>query len=441
MRLLAFILLSVITLQAQESLPRFLAEGKVQGHVRNYFMTTDNHGLSNYYANATGGLIAYTTKELNGFQLGISGLFTLKTFGDNMNAVDPVTGKSSKWERELFDLNDPDNYNNLYRLETLYLKYWYKQSYISIGRLPLKYHPLINSSDGRMQDFAFQGINSVIAVDSSLSVDVTILNRVSPRAMPQWFTPNNAIGLLNNGYLPNGTKANYSGLTHANTVAYIGIEKNVGKLKLNFWDTHIDKLLNTLWTEALYNSGLFSAGFQYSYQMPYADQKNVPYANRYAQPGEHGQVASTMVKYKTTRFEAMMAFTEAFNTGRYLFPREFGRDQFYTSVPRSRIEGLGASTIVKLGIQYTFPLQQLTACVDATAVNGPGARNYSLNKYGLDDYYQINSRIHYSFKGFFKGLNVTLLYIWKQNKNLHTPADVINVSDYSQINLISNFNF
>jgi hypothetical protein len=199
--------------------------------------------------------------------------------------------------------------------------------------------------------------------------------------------------------------------------------------------------MNTLWAEAQYSDDLFLAGIQYSYQIPYANQKNVPYANRYVQPGEHGQVASTMVKFKTTGFEAVIAFTAAFNTGCYLFPRELGRDQFYTSMPRSRVEGLGDSNIVRVGLQHTFPAQQLTAGVDATAVNGPDVRNYSLNKYGLDDYYQINSRIDYSFKGFFKGLNVTLLYIWKQNKNLHTPADVINVSDYSQVNLISNFNF
>jgi hypothetical protein len=441
MRLLAFVLLSVITLQAQESLTRFLAEGKVQGHVRNYFMATDNHGLSNYYANATGGLIGYTKKEYKGFELGFSGVFTFKTFGDNMNFTDPVTGKSSKWERELFDLNNPGNYYNLYRLESLYLKYRYKQSYISVGRLPLEYHPLINNSDGRMLDFAFQGINSVVAIDSSLSVNVTVLNMVSPRAMPKWYSPNEAIGLLNNGYLSDGTKADYSGLTKANIVAYAGVEKTTGKLKLNFWDTHIDNLMNTLWAEAQYSDDLFSAGIQYSYQIPYANQKNVAYANRYVQPGEHGQVASTMVKYKTNRFEAIVAFTAAFNTGRYLFPRELGRDQFYTSLPRSRIEGLGDSNIVRVGLQYSFWLPQLTAGVDATAVNGPGVRNYSLNKYGLDDYYQINSKIHYSFKGFFKGLDVTLLYIWKQNKNLHNPADVINISDYSQVNLISNFNF
>lgn len=441
MRLLAFVLLFVITLQAQESLPNFLAQGKMQGNVRNYFMTTDNHGLSNYYANATGGLLGYTTKDYKGFEMGVSGLLTFKTFGDNMNAVDPVTGKSSKWERELFDLNDSGNYYNLYRLESLYLKYRYKHSYISVGRLPLEFHPLINKSDGRMLDFAFQGINGLITIDSTLKVNLVSLNRVSPRAMTKWYSANEVIGLLNNGYLPDGTKADYSELTKTNIVAYAGVEKTAGKLKLNFWDTHIDKLLNTLWAEALYNSNLISAGLQYSYQIPYAYQKNVPYANRYIQPGENGQIASTMVKYKTKRFEAIVAFTKAFKTGRYLFPRELGRDQFYTSLPRSRIEGLGNSNIVKLGLQYTFPTQQLIAGIDTTVVNGPGALNYSLNKYGLDDYYQINGRIHYNFKGFLKGLNVTLLYIWKQNKNLHTPADVFNVSDYSQMNFISNFNF
>ena len=128
MRIIAFLLLSFITAQAQEkSLLHYFEGGKAEGHIRNYFMETDNHNLKNYHANATGGLIGYTTKEFKGFTVGISGVFTFKTFGANLDAADPVTGKSSKWERELFDLNNPDNFYDLDRMEELLLKYRYKK--------------------------------------------------------------------------------------------------------------------------------------------------------------------------------------------------------------------------------------------------------------------------------------------------------------------------
>lgn len=442
MRVLAFLLLSFITAQAQEkSLLHYFEGGKAEGHIRNYFMATDNHSLKNYHANATGGLIGYTTKEFKGFTAGVSGVFTFKTFGANLDATDPVTGKSSKWERELFDLNKPDNFYDLDRMEELFLKYRYKNSYIAIGKLPLEYHPLINKSDGRMKGFAFQGINSHITLDSTLTVNMAVLNGVSPRSMTEWFKFNEAIGLLSNGYATDGTKADYQHYVNTNAVAFAGIHKRAGNFNLNLWDTHIDKLLNTAWAEIVYHGKFLSAGIQYSYQVPYGAQEDIAYTNRYLQPGENGQVASAMVGYNYFGFRASVAYTRAFATGRYLFPKELGRDQFYTSMPRSRIEGFGNADVVKISLQYAFSGSRLSAGIDATAVDGPGAENYTFNKYGLDDYYQVNSRLHYSFKGFLEGLDIDLLYVWRENKNLHTPATVFNISDYSQLNIISNFNF
>ncbi|KAF2519134.1 hypothetical protein E0W68_05015 [Flavobacterium salilacus subsp. salilacus] len=442
MRILAIVLLSVITAQAQEkSLLHYFEGGKTEGHIRNYFMATNNHNLKNYHANATGGLIGYTTKEFNGFQVGISGVFTFKTFGANLNATDSVTDKSSKWEQELFDLNNPDNYYDLDRMEELFLKYRYKNSYIAVGKIPLEYHPLINKSDGRMKGFAFKGINCHIVVDSTLSVDVSGLNGVSPRSMTEWFKMHKAIGLVNNGYQPDGKYAAYEGYTATDMLAFIGVNKTLGRFNLNFWDTHIDDLLNTAWAEAFYHSKFFSAGIQYSYQIPYNTQKKLPYTNRYIQPGENGQVASIMLDYKYSGFETSVAYTKAFDSGRYLFPKEFGRDQFYTSMPRSRIEGFGNADVVKISLQYSLKEKGLTVGMDATGIDGPGAENYQFNKYGLDDYYQINSRLQYSFKDFLQGLDIAIMYVWRENKNVHTPADVFNVSDYSQLNVISNFNF
>jgi len=419
----------------------YFKEGKTEGQVRNYFTATDNHSLKDYYANATGGSVRYATKRYKGIEFVISGNFTHRTFGAGLNAKDAVTGRPSKWERELFDLAEPDNQGPAGRIGELNARYRHRNSYITIGRISPGYHPLINKSDGRMQGFAFEGIYSHIAVDSATTIKVSVLTGVSPRSYYQWYSLTEAIGLLSSGYQPDGTAADYKGSINANAVAYIGIEKKAGPFTLNLWDTHIQGLSNTIWAEGNYKGKRFTAGIQYSYQLPDKGRQGLPYSAQYVQPGENGQVASIMAGYKTGGFNVSLAYTKAFSTGRYLFPKELGRDQFYTSVPRSRIEGLGNSGVVKAGLEYEHRKTGLSLGLDATAIDGPGAEDYRFNKYGLDDYCQINSRVNYNFKGQLEGLTIAVMYVWRENKNVHSPIDVYNISDYSQFNVVTNFNF
>jgi hypothetical protein len=226
MKIVAILLLPIVTAQAQAgSLLHYFKEGKTEGQVRNYFMATDNHSLKDYYANATGGSVRYATKRYKGIEFVISGNFTHRTFGAGFNAKDAVTGRPSKWERELFDLAEPDNQGPAGRIGELNVRYRHRNSYITLGRISPGYHPLINKSDGRMQGFAFEGIYSHIAVDSATTIKVSVLTGVSPRSYYQWYSLTEAIGLLSNGYQPDGTAADYKGSINANAVAYIGIEK------------------------------------------------------------------------------------------------------------------------------------------------------------------------------------------------------------------------
>ena len=42
-----------------KSLVSYLKEGKISGHIRNYFLTTENNRGNDYYANAIGGVLSY----------------------------------------------------------------------------------------------------------------------------------------------------------------------------------------------------------------------------------------------------------------------------------------------------------------------------------------------------------------------------------------------
>ena len=50
--------------------------GRASGHLRYFFMDTQNEGdLTNYFAHAAGGGLKFETARYKGFQMGISGFF------------------------------------------------------------------------------------------------------------------------------------------------------------------------------------------------------------------------------------------------------------------------------------------------------------------------------------------------------------------------------
>ena len=289
-----------------------------------------------------------------------------------------------------------------------------------------------------MKPFAFQG-GWLHHKNEKFQADIAWIHKVSPRSMTEWFPMEEVIGITDNGYLPNGEKAYYKETTHSQGLAIVHLGKEFKNLKVNFWNFHLDKFINTSWLQLEYAKKNWELGIIYSYQIPDAYQKTLAYKNRYVQPNENGQVVSSILKYKNGSSQFKAAYTKSFESSRYLFPKELGRDQFYTSMSRSRIEGLGGVDVFAIGYQYNW--NHLFLNVDATTTHGIAIKAYELNKYNIDDYYQINTRLHYEFTDFLKGLHVELLYVWKQNKNEHNTKLVAQRSDYNQINLITNFNF
>ncbi len=422
------------------SLFSVLKEGEISGHIRNYFMNTINRNGKDYYANAIGGLLNYETKSYKGFQVGVSGIFTYRAFSADLNDPDASTDKPSKWERELFDVNHPGNYNGLDRLEELFIRYRWKSSYITYGKIPVAHTPLLNKSDGRMKPFAFQGgWLRHVAREGKWTVDAAWLHRFSPRSMTEWYPLEETIGLTDNGFQPDGTKAEYAEHISSKGVAIAHLGKKSERWVVDMWNIHLDRMINTSWAQVEYSARQWTFGAIWSYQVPLKFQKRLPYENRYVQPDENGQVLSLVGKrrYMDTSFK--LAYTRAFDTGRYLFPRELGRDQFYTSIPRSRMDGLGDLHIANVGIRHRW--RNLFFELEASASFGAGVGEPSFNKYNVDDYHQLNASIHYEFSQFLKGLNVDFLYVWKENKHEHGVDLSYQRSDFNQINFITNFNF
>lgn len=428
--------------QQLESLTDLFTKGHLTGHVRSFFMSTLNQGsLKDYYAQAVGGAMRYDSPEFHGFHFGAAGIFTYKIFSADLNDPDPTVGRVSKWEHELFDILDLNNYSDLDRLEELYIQYRWNRGRITYGKLEIEDTPLLNRSDGRMKPFAFKGTWLDLHLGEQAGLQAAWLDRLSPRSTVEWFDFSEGIGLTNNGFQPDGSEADYHENLESRGVALLGYTRYSETLRIRAYHWYIHHLHHTSWLELEYHLKDWNWGLQYSLQFPDGFQEELPYVQRFVQPGENGQVLSSRLSWTPGDWAFRGAYTHAFSSGRYLWPRELGRDHFYTSIPRSRLEGFGDADILTFKGAYRERLSGLSGCLSATRVWGPEVGSFTYNKYNLDAFWQINTGIHYRFGGIFQGLRVDLLYIYRKNANNQEPDVIFNRSNFNQFNLVANLEF
>ena len=416
-------------------------QAHLHGHVRNYFMSTINEGgLKDYYSNATGGAIAMTTQRYKGFEFGVKGLFTYQTFSSDLNEADPTTSGISKWEHELYDIEDLNNFKDLDRLEELYITYFFKGGKASLGKFEFSDTPLINESDGRMKPFVFKGASIELDLAHQQSLKLSALHGVSPRSTVEWYNFNDAIGLVNNGTTIHGTPADYHEETHSRGALVLDYQKKWKHIDLKFYNWYLDRIHNSSWIETALHKDSWSFGIQGLLQVPLVKATHLV-EEQYMHHEELGTVVSSQLCKEMAKAKWSVAYTHAFDTGRFLFPKALGRDQFYTSISRSRLEGLGDVDVITLRYQQGFKKKALETIIECTGIFGAEKDDPRFNKYGIDDYVQLNARLNYHFHGFLEGLDMAILYVAKQNLHQSTPDEVYNVSNYQQINFVTNFNF
>lgn len=388
--------------------------GHLHGHIRNMYMHTINDGeLQDYWANATGGALRYETGIYKNFSAGVKGIFTYNTFSSDLNKKDPITGKSAAWEKELYDYTRPEEKKDLDRLEELYISYHHKRSVVSYGKIDINEGPLFLRRDGRMKPFVFRGLWSQIHEWEHHDIYAGWINGVSPRGITEWYPINEAIGINNNGYEPDGSKSHYHETAETKGIGILGWNGEIKEhIDFKIWNFYFHNMMYTLWLQMDGHYKDFYGGAQYVYQHPVGNQYDLEYNSRYMQPDEEANVVSFKTGYKKGQFDFSLAYLHAFDTGRFLFPRELGREDFYVSQPRSYIDGFGDLDVYMVRVGYNpefIPGAHIDLRLSRTQTTG--TTGYEFNKYGLASFDQINAIINYKMHGSLKGLNLKLWYI------------------------------
>ena len=122
-------------------------------------------------------------------------------------------------------------------------------------------------------------------------------------------------------------------------------------------------------------------------------------------------------------------------------PREWGRDPFFTFLPRERNEGFG--DVSALVAKSEFRKKYFKFTIGFGYIEMPDVLNYELNKYGMPSYTHLNLGVNYNFEKYLKGLNGELLITRKDRtgKTYDNNKYVINKVNMTLFNLVLNYTF
>jgi len=424
-------------------------KGTFSGHFRYYFMATDNkEGLTDYYANAVGGGIKFETGRFKNFQVGVSGFFVYNIGSSDLSIPDSKTKQMNRYETGLFDIEDPSNKKDIDRLEELYIKYHFKSNHITLGKQLIN-TPFINLQDGRMRPTEVEGVWTEINSIKKIRLQLGYLYGVSPRSTVKWFKVAESIGVYPVGVNDEGIKSAYAGNLESKGIFLAGITTQLNEnLKLQFWNQYTENIFNSAMLQADYeypltqNSKLFAAA-QFVRQDAVDDGGNEDPSKTYFEKGSRAITFGTRLGWKNDKWETSLNYNRITADGRYLMPREWGRDPFFTFLPRERNEGLGDAHAVVGKFNYKIPKARVTTSIAIGHYELPDVTDFKLNKYGIPSYNQLNIDARYKFGGILKGLETQLLFVYKGKTGNSYENDkyVINKVDMSLWNIVFNYQF
>lgn len=407
------------TLEDTTTLIYACKSGRFQGHFRYFFMATDNHGpLSDYYANAVGAGLRYQTAAWHRFSLAVSGFFIFNALSSDLTRPDSATQQLSRYELGLFDIEDPANTSDIDRLEELYLSYKAPAWELRLGRQLIN-TPFINLQDGRMRPTLVEGTWADYRASKRLRFEGGWISRISPRSTVNWFRMGESIGVYPPGRQPDGSPGSQPGEQESQGVALGGIKAQLSpRLQVQAWEMWTENISHTALLQADYSrklgkSALLKAGLQTIGQLRAGEGGNPNAERAYYPEGGRALTWGARLGWARGAWELTLNYNRISDAGRYLMPREWGRDPFFTFMPRERNEGLANSRAWMLQGQYKPPRLPIRASLAAGYFDLPDPADAARNKYAMPSYVQTNADLRYAFGGNLEGLEAQLLVVGK----------------------------
>lgn len=426
-----------------KKLSSFFERGKFDLHARSFYMSTINKNeLTDFSTFGVGAGLGYLSPYYKSIRIGISGFFIWQLYEHNMA---DATDNGSRYELSLYDMHDPENNKDLDRLEELYIQYKNKRLELTLGRQKV-HSPLLNEQDNRMRPNIFSGLMAHYKFDR-LDLNGGWLTGVSPRGTINWYSIEESYGVYPFGRNIYGETSGYQQNMSSKGIGLLGVKYNVAKIKQQLWNYYAENVFNLSFAQTDYQLSVekhtLLLGVQGFYQTHLNQGGNPDPAKAYIQPGGTSYGFGLRTGLRTGPHQLTLNYLGIGKQGRFLFPREWGRETFYASLPRERYEGSGGTTAYTLKYEYATPGKNITAMAGVGKADFPDVQNHERNKYQLPSYYHVVGRIDYRPKGFLEGMDIMLQAVHKiaQDPEKLTATDYLNKVDMWNLSVMVDYRF
>ncbi|MCX2744008.1 hypothetical protein OO013_09040 [Mangrovivirga sp. M17] len=421
--------------QELHTLSDFFSKGRIKGHFRTYFMSTNNNkNLSDYYAIGTGLGVGYETSVYKGLQGVISGFIIHNIASSDLSEPDPLTGALNRYEIGLFDIEHRDNKHDLDRLEELYIKYTNNNHTLIFGKQFLE-TPVLNAQDSRMRPNLFEGLTyEYFDPDKKINWSGGFIYRFSPRSTVEWYNTTETIGLYNKSRHEDNEGIN----PDSKGVLYGKIGYKSNGLIIDIWDFYFENLINNSLFTSTYENRFLKVGVQLFYQ--YSVLSN-SFEDFYHEHDHQSGYISVMGGYKLKKGMVKAAYTRISEKGQFLIPREYGKEKMFTTMPRERMEGIADAHAYNLSADFEIS-NSIDLRTSLGYYNLPEPSDSVKNRYGLPSFYQGVVDFNYKFHGFLDGMEAHFLLTHKLAKSDKIePEYEINKVNMTNFSIILNYHF
>jgi hypothetical protein len=453
--LLLFVLIANQVLTAQnltdstkKPLVHYFQNGKMNGLWRNFFMFTDNEkGLMDFGALATGLLVNYKTLPFKNFYISVGFSSVGNLWSQNLTAQDPTTKQRSRYEMGLYDVSNPNNYRSILLMTDLALNYQKNNWKATLGKQLIR-TTFINPQDGRMVPTLVEGFY-IQKQEKNWDFELGYLYGIAPRGVAKWYSVGQSIGVYPQGVQTNGKPSQYAGNIQSHGIILAGFQKNFGNfLKMKAHNLYTDNVMNTVFLQldALKRDTAKSSQWTLSGQLIRQDGigngGNLDESKRYFPKNGKSMTFGGKIQWENLNWSLSLNYNRITALGRYLIPREWGIEPFFTFIPRERSDGFADAHALALKSNFLFN-KSWKISFQSTYVKLPYVKNFAHNKYGMPSYWQNNLEIRFLPKGFFRNLEIMGLLVYKHNIG-ETDGEkrfIINRTNMFQWNFITNYKF
>jgi hypothetical protein len=272
-----------------------------------------------------------------------------------------------------------------------------------------------------------------------------VIERISVRGSSEWLGVGETVGIYPQGRSTLGKPGNYFGHTTSNWLGITELDRQLRNGgKLHFSNTLAQNLFSTWWASfeknKKFNSGTWALGLQSGLQHGIGTGGNSDPNLAYKLPSDVNYAISGRVGWRNERWITHLNYTHVGGEGRWLSPREWGKDAWYTFIPRERNEGFQSVDAVVGYLEYRFEKVPVQVYAHGGIHWLSSPMDVAANKYNFPSYSQINIGVKHQSK-LVKNLDFHLILVSKAalSSEKLTPNQIYNKVELLHFNGILNW--